>query len=80
MQISITIQDAKFIKKVLTAYQRQHLNVEELIRQSLKDSPEKNFTIGDLSHYENAIVGIYETGFVADRLDELIRDAESSND
>jgi|TARA_R100000482_G_C5040597_1_gene108184 hypothetical protein len=79
MQISITIQDAKFIKKVLTVYQRQHLNVETLIRQSLKDHPEK-FTDSDLSHYENAIVGIYETGFVADRLDELIRDAEESND
>ena len=79
MQISITIQDAKFIKKVLTVYQHQHLNVEKLIRQSLKDSPDK-FTDGDLSHYENAVVGIYETGFVADRLDELIRDAEKAND
>jgi hypothetical protein len=78
MAISIPIQDAKHIKKILTSHQHQYLGIEKVIRKKLKDHPDK-FTESDLDDYENAIVGIYEIGFVADRLDEFIRDDETTN-
>ena len=75
MSISIPIQDAKHIKKILASHQHQYLSLEKVIRAKLKDHPDK-FAEGDLDDYEKAIVGIYEIGFVADRLEECIRDAQ----
>tara|TARA_A100001515_G_scaffold126114_1_gene111226 strand:+ start:347 stop:586 length:240 start_codon:yes stop_codon:yes gene_type:complete len=78
MQISITVQQAKHIKKILSSLQHQHLAVEKQIRKKLKDHPE-NFSVIDLNDYELAIIGVYEIGFIADRLEDSIREHESSN-
>ena len=78
MSITITVQDAKHIKKILSSLQHQHLSVEKQIRKKLKDHPE-DFTVTDLNDYEIAIIAVYEIGFIADRLEDSIRENESSN-
>ena len=78
MPVSIPIQDAKHIKRILAFQQQKYLGLEKQIRKKLKDNPE-NFTVNDLDNYETAVVGIYEIGFVADRLEEFIREDESTN-
>jgi N-acetylglutamate synthase-like GNAT family acetyltransferase len=78
MPVSIPIQDAKHIKRILTFQQQKYLVLEKQMRKKLKDHPE-NFTVNDLDNYETAVVGIYEIGFVADRLEEFIREDESTN-
>ena len=78
VSLSITLQDAKLINKILSFYQHSHLATEKIIRKKLKERP-ADFTEEDLDGFEGAIVGIYEAGYAGERIQQFIAEHESSN-
>ena len=78
MQLSVS--DYKFIKILVSQYQRARINASKEIREDLKNE-KITFTFEDLDRYETLIEEIYIAGSFADRLETQINQAEheSSN-
>ena len=78
MQISITVQEAEFVKMVLGLYQRERLKLETNIRKDLEKNS-SDFTVDDLESYSACYLAIYRSGLLLDRLEELLPKNESTN-
>jgi hypothetical protein len=78
MEISITVQEAEFVKMVLGLYQRERLKLETNIRKDLEKNS-SNFTVDDLESYSSCYLAIYRSGLLLDRLEELLPKNESTN-
>ena len=79
MPITITVEDAKCVLKALSCYQQQHLAATDLMLQEAAKGKE-NFTLEELKTYGEGIMQICGAGHLGDRLQEMINDAEKSND
>ena len=79
MPITITVQEAKFVLELLASYQRQHMSTTTAILQEAEKGKD-NFMFKELEKYEEAIIAIYRAGYFGDRLEELISDAQASNE
>ena len=79
MPITITVQDAKYVLKLISCYQLKHIPVATRITEKLEKGKEK-FDVKDLENYEDATGAIFRAGYFGERLQELIDDAEKSND
>ena len=77
MPITITVEDAKFVLKLISCYQLKHIPIATAIAQKLEKGEEK-FELQDLEKHEDAVNAIYRAGYFGERLEELISDAEGS--
>ena len=79
MAISITIKEAKYVLGLIAFYQGQRLHRTRRLTEKVKKGKEK-FEPQDLEDFEADIVGLVESGHFGDKLEELISDAQASDE
>ena len=73
--MQITPSDYKFIKKLISEYQRKRMALTDSIRENLKNK-KITLTVEDLDRFEKATEEIYLAGCFADRLEFQIHGTE----
>ena len=77
--MELSVSDYKFIKKLVSDYQRKLITFTTSMREDLKNK-KTTITVEDLDKFEKAIEGIYEAGYFGDRLEGSIRHAQASDE